>query len=126
MCPQIVVDYNAVYTEHWLYRWAEEVKPENCEFFRQPPAVLKDASGRYFVNPDAENLSHLADNYYQNMLAVASTEVIQTDLMKYSRWHMRWGMQYIHIILIRTSRMYMQDAGYLLQKSPLHVMKYCL
>ena len=81
VCPQIVVDYNAVSTEHWLYKWAEEVKPENCEFFRQPPAVLKDASGRYFVNPDAENLNHLADNYYQNMLAVASTEVIQTDLM---------------------------------------------
>lgn len=81
MCPQIVVDYNAVSTEHWLYKWAEETKPTNCTFFRQPPAVLKDASGRYYVNPDAENLSHLAENYYENMLAVASTEVIQTDLM---------------------------------------------
>ena len=81
VCPQIVVDYNAVSTEHWLYKWAEETKPTNCTFFRQPPAVLKDPSGNYYVNPEAENLSHLADNYYANMLAVASPEVIQTDLM---------------------------------------------
>ena len=40
VCPQIVVDYNAVSTEHWLYKWAEETKPTNCTFFRQPPAVL--------------------------------------------------------------------------------------
>lgn len=79
--PQIILDYNAVPTDHWLYKIAEETRPENCSFFKQPPAVIKDTKGNYRINPEAENLEHLREGYYENMLLVASREVIQTDLM---------------------------------------------
>lgn len=81
VCPQIIVDYNAVSTDHWLYKWAEEVKPDNCTFFKQPPAVIRNLAGNYEVNPEAENLENLSDTYYQNMLNVFSPEAINTDLM---------------------------------------------
>lgn len=81
VCPQILVDYNAVSTDHWLYKWAEETKPDNCTFFKQPPAVILDQSGVHRVNPEAENLKNLSDTYYQNMLQVFSPEAINTDLM---------------------------------------------
>lgn len=79
--PMIIVDYNAVPTDHWLYTWAEELKPENCSFFKQPPAVLRDAKGNYIINPEAENLENLISGYYENFVQISSKEAIQTDLM---------------------------------------------
>ena len=79
--PMIIVDYNAVPTDHWLYTWAEETKPENCTFFKQPPAVLRDAKGNYTINPEAENFENLPTGYYENFVQISSKEAIQTDLM---------------------------------------------
>ncbi len=79
--PQILFDYNAVSTEHWLYKIAEEEKPEGCSFYRQPPAVIKDTRGVYRINPEAENLDNLATTYYENILKIATPEQIATDLM---------------------------------------------
>lgn len=54
--PFILADYNAVDTEHWLYKLAEETRPEGHSFYRQPPAVLL-VDGKYVVNPEAENIT---------------------------------------------------------------------
>lgn len=78
--PFIIVDYNAVDTDHWLYRWAEEVRPANADFFRQPPAVIKTDKG-YRVNPEAENIEFVKEGYYENICLTASPESINTDLM---------------------------------------------
>lgn len=51
----IILDYNAVSTDHWLYRFAEEFRPEGHSFYRQPAAVLL-VDGKYVVNPEADNL----------------------------------------------------------------------
>ena len=78
--PFIIFDYNAVSTEHWLYKIAEEQKPEGHHFYRQPPAVLK-IDGQYVVNPDAENLSNLGKNYYENIIMGADDDFISVNLM---------------------------------------------
>lgn len=79
--PQIILDYNAVSTDHWLYKWAEELKPEGCSFYKQPPAVIEVKPGEYRVNPQAENLENLPAEYYPNIVAVSSRESIVTDIM---------------------------------------------
>ena len=60
-------DYNAVDDEHWLYKLAEEEKPEGWSFYRQPGGVIKQ-SGQYVPNPNAENLHNLPTNYYTNLM----------------------------------------------------------
>ncbi|KYC52207.1 MAG: hypothetical protein AMQ22_00934 [Candidatus Methanofastidiosum methylothiophilum] len=59
--PFIICDYNAVSTDHWLYKLAEEDRPEGFSFYRQPPAVLLH-NGKYILNPDAENIK-VVDEY---------------------------------------------------------------
>lgn len=48
------------------------VRPDNWEFFNQPPAMLEVKDGKivrgYELNPDAENVQNLADGYYQNAI----------------------------------------------------------
>lgn len=53
--PFILCDYNPPNTTHWLYKLAEELRPEKHAFFVQPPAVTK-VKDKYVVNPDADNL----------------------------------------------------------------------
>ena len=72
--PAVFMDYNAVDSDHWLYRLAEEIRPKNAEFFKQPPALVEDSAGeiesvqgtRYAINPEADNLENLSKNYYSN------------------------------------------------------------
>lgn len=79
--PFIISDYNSVSTDHWLYTLAEERKPEGYSFYAQPPAVLLLDSGKYIVNPEAENLKFLPPNYYEAQIAGSSTEFINVNLM---------------------------------------------
>lgn len=72
--PFIICDYNSVPTEHWLYKIAEEEKPDKHMFWTQPPALLmcaksegfvKDADDNYYkFNPLADNLENLTEDYY--------------------------------------------------------------
>jgi len=72
--PFQILDYNSVPTDHWLYTIAEEEKPEQHEFFVQPPALemcsmqdgfVSDAEGNWYkINPNADNLEHLSEDYY--------------------------------------------------------------
>ena len=67
--PFILCDYNSVDTEHWLYRLAEEDKPEKHSFYVQPPAMFLNEDGTYKVNPDADNAQNLRPDYYLDMIA---------------------------------------------------------
>jgi hypothetical protein len=51
----LIMDANAMDTDHWWYDWAEVSKPAGYKFFRQPPAVIKQ-DGIWVINPDCENL----------------------------------------------------------------------
>lgn len=64
----IICDTNMPDADHWIYRLAEEERPDGFAFFKQPGGVLWD--GRKWVdNPNAENVANLPPNYYQRQLA---------------------------------------------------------
>jgi hypothetical protein len=63
VCSQILLDYNAVSTQHWLYKIFEEDKPTGFTLYKQPAAMIKIPTGEYVLNPEAENLRNLPQGY---------------------------------------------------------------
>lgn len=66
----MIGDTNAPDEDHWYYHMAEEDRPGDWRFFRQPGGVFrtgrKDVNGReiWAPNAEAENLSNLPEQYY--------------------------------------------------------------
>jgi hypothetical protein len=89
--PFIISDYNSVPTEHWLYTIAEEEKPANHRFWTQPPALLmcskaqgfvKDADENWYkINPLADNLEHLSEDYYIDQVQGADPEWVSVFVL---------------------------------------------
>jgi len=75
----IIADTNAPDSDHWLYKLAEEHKPEGWEFFKQPGGVLK-IDGVWRPNPEAENQANLPPNYYLRQLAGQTEDWIKVYL----------------------------------------------
>jgi hypothetical protein len=71
----ILLDYNSVPTDHWLYKIAEEDEPPKHSFYKQPPAMLYN-NGIYTTNPYAENLENLDPDYYDDMVLGADEDFI--------------------------------------------------
>ena len=84
----VIMDTNAPEHEHWWPIMSGEtpvpdhishsealmlVKPDNWEFFTQPPGMIEtfdengDVTG-YVKNDNAENIKNLPENYYSNMI----------------------------------------------------------
>lgn len=59
----MIGDTNAPDEDHWYYNLAEEVKPENWTFHRQPGGLHRKGE-KYTLNMNAENIHNLPDNYY--------------------------------------------------------------
>lgn len=96
----MIADANAPDEDHWLAMMtgqspvppnltarerAEYEWPKEWGFFRQPPAVLevKDQHGAvvdYKVNPAAENLENLREDYYSEMLSAKKKPWIDSRL----------------------------------------------
>lgn len=79
----IIMDSNPPPRRHWWYQMAEEVRPTGWRFFRQPPALLRDADGRYRANPLAENVAnHRAGHaYWTNLLPGKEAEWINVYVL---------------------------------------------
>ena len=70
----MIGDTNAPDDDSWYYELSEEVKPEGWEFYKQPGGVLREMrdipggkqewTGKWVLNPDAENLHNLPPDYY--------------------------------------------------------------
>ncbi len=60
----MIGDTNAPDDDHWYYMLAEEDKPEDWEFFKQPGGLIDLGEGKYAPNPEAENIGNLPDGYY--------------------------------------------------------------
>jgi len=58
--PCAWADSNAFDQENWVYKLFMENRPSNHKLFLQPPAILEDGG----INPEAENLLNLPDEYY--------------------------------------------------------------
>lgn len=64
---RIVADCNAFDDQHWCYKMFVENPPADLAFFRQPGAVSRQPGGGYAVNPQAENIQNLPENFYQDL-----------------------------------------------------------
>lgn len=73
----VILDTNPPDTDHWLYRLAEEEKPDNWSFYKQPGGLMK-VHNKFVANPDAENIEHLKGgyNYYLKRLGGKSKDYI--------------------------------------------------
>ena len=72
-------DCNAPDEDHWLYLLAEENKPEDWDIFKQPGGVMKKGSS-WIVNPDAENIHNLPNDYYTRGLQGKGEDWIKVNL----------------------------------------------
>jgi len=75
----MVGDTNAPDEDHWYYKLAEEVKPLNWAFYRQPGGIV-GRPGAWKINTNAENLKNLPTNYYFNGMQGKSDDWIKVNL----------------------------------------------
>jgi len=78
-------DTNSPDTDHWLYKVLEEQHNPDWDVFHQPPGVLPDGEDGYGrrkwrVNPDADNLHNLPNNYYTYALQGKTEDWIKVNL----------------------------------------------
>lgn len=79
--PGVIADSNPPRTTHWSYiKFEADEPPKRWRKYKQPPAVYwDDKEEAWALNPDAENLSHLKNDYYISQLAL-SEEHIRVNL----------------------------------------------
>lgn len=63
----IIMDTNPPETDSWLYKLAEETKPDNFAMFKQPSGL----------SPEAENKKYLPDHYYENLAMGKDPEFVK-------------------------------------------------
>ena len=66
--PLVLLDTNPPEEDSWLYDMVEKDTPDNLSVYIQPPALIP---GTYEVNPEAENLENLPDDYYPTQVEAA-------------------------------------------------------
>ena len=85
----VILDYNPPDPDHWLFELIEQNRPDNLTHISQPPAVLEDLKGpfrsmdgtRYKLNPKADNLKHLHEMYYPDLVMGSRDDWISVMLM---------------------------------------------
>lgn len=81
----VILDTNPPSRRHWWHRLAEEERPRNWEFFRQPGALIRRQvpdGWEYRPNPLAENVASLGGfNYYLDMVPGKSEGRIVTQIL---------------------------------------------
>jgi hypothetical protein len=75
----VIMDTNPPDEDHWwaIYEGSSPLPndwslPIGWDFYIQPPAAFEEREGgriNWILNPEAENLDNLPDNYYQNVMA---------------------------------------------------------
>jgi hypothetical protein len=73
----IIADTNPPEDDHWIYKDFEESRFENHVLFKQPPGLIKNDDNKWIRNPNADNASHLPDNYYEMLAEGQSQEFIK-------------------------------------------------
>jgi len=71
----VFMDTNAPDDDHWWYRLSEQERPDNWEFFTQPPGLL-EVDGTWQTNPKAENIDNLPADYYTQRAGGKSRDYI--------------------------------------------------
>ena len=73
----IIADTNPPEDDHWIYKDFEENAFEHHKLFKQPAGLLKNEDNKWVRNPDADNVNHLPDNYYEMLAEGQSQEFIK-------------------------------------------------
>jgi len=81
-CPNpywagIIADTNPPDEDHWIYKLFEEKSIPSYKLFKQPPGLLKDQDSHWIKNNNADNVTHLPDNYYTNLAEGQTSEFIK-------------------------------------------------
>lgn len=78
----VILDTNPPDDDHWYYKVAEEERPKEWAFFRQPGGLFKEGD-EYKPNPDAENVDNLPNGYqyYLNQVAAKSEDWVNVFLL---------------------------------------------
>lgn len=72
----VIMDTNPPDDDHWWYKLAEESRPDNWEFFRQPGGLV-EVDGVFGNNPLAENTSNLESDYYLTRMGGKDADYIR-------------------------------------------------
>lgn len=75
---QAMLTTNAPDDDHWIVKAMRNPDPD-WAFFVQPGAVIK-RGGQWVVNPDAENLANVGEEYYRRQLANKKEDWIRREL----------------------------------------------
>ena len=82
----ILLDTNAMDEDHWYFKLAEEQKPRGWVFFRQPGALIEhpgeglNGKSKWTINPLAENLANVGEDYYLDGLEGIDDDWIRVKL----------------------------------------------
>lgn len=75
----MVGDTNAPADDHWYYKLAEEERPDDWTFHRQPGGFYKDGD-QWLINENAENVGNLPEGYYQRGMQGKEDDWIKVNL----------------------------------------------
>ena len=64
----IFADTNPPEEDHWIPAMLEKEPLKNIRVYHQPPALLKDEAGKWYVNAEADNLHNIGSKYYLDMI----------------------------------------------------------
>lgn len=73
----IIADTNPPEDDHWIFKDFEEQSFPNHKLFKQPPGLIKDDNNNWVRNPNADNITHLPDNYYEMLAEGQSREFVK-------------------------------------------------
>jgi hypothetical protein len=73
----IIADTNPPEDDHWIYKDFEEQSFPNHKLFKQPPGLIKNDDDKWIRNPDADNVDHLPDNYYEMLAEGQSSDFVK-------------------------------------------------
>ncbi len=77
----MIGDYNAPDEDEWIYKLAEEIRPDNWSWHKQPGAVTwSETSKRWIINEQAENKQNLPDLYYENLIKGKAHDWIKVNV----------------------------------------------
>ncbi len=77
----LIMDCNPPSTNHWIYRLFEVERPESWACYNMPSALIKDSSGNWMNNPEADFIDYMENkNYWLDATVGASEEYINVSL----------------------------------------------
>lgn len=66
--PWLFADTNPPKNKHWIQVLDETKLDKKLKVYHQPPALLKDKGGNWYVNDEADNILFEGNGYYEEMI----------------------------------------------------------